>query len=190
MIGFLKPKVIGVYDSLFKKQEVHLTNTVHILSFNCLGGLFFSGPFEERAYWRRGLISWWNYMIIFLQHKEMCVKRLCILTILTQLPLNVLRCSIIYQLVSYIYVLRCSWHVWCVMLFLRKWKQISWYLFRLKLHIILLIRGGGLNKYLNLKRGRLIWEGGLFEREELKIENMVDDFLPLSVQLQIHSMTC
>ncbi len=30
----------------------------------------------------------------------------------------------------------------------------------------------------------------IFEREELKIENMVDDFLPLSVQLQIHSMTC
>ena len=59
------------------------------------GGLFFSGPFKgggggllERGglIWEGGLfISWQNYMIIFLQHKEMCVKQLCILTILTQL---------------------------------------------------------------------------------------------------------
>ncbi len=48
------------------------------------GGLFEGGGL---------FISWENYMIIFLQHKEMCVKRLCILTILT--TLNVLRCSTI-----------------------------------------------------------------------------------------------
>ena len=146
------------YLKMFQRKCLMCLNQVLLRG----GGLIGEGGLFERG---GLLISWENYIIIFLQHKEMCVKQLCILIILTQLYMFWDVQLYIFQLFNYIYVLRCSWHVWCVMLFLRKWKQISWNLFYLKLHIFLLIGGGGLNregglnKYLHLKRGGLLERG-------------------------------
>ncbi len=88
----------GAIRQIFKTSQVLFNcassitcRLFFITAFSLLsppGGLFFLGLFKEGggAYLREGgiFISWKNYKIIF-QHKEMCVKQLCILTILTQL---------------------------------------------------------------------------------------------------------
>ena len=63
-----------------------LQETYRILYIRLFGT--FEGAFlREGGLFERGglFIFWLNYMIIFFQHKAMCVKQLCILTILTQL---------------------------------------------------------------------------------------------------------
>ena len=97
--------------------------------------------------------------------------------------LNLFRCSSINFSTIQLYIcfkMFMTW-VWCVMLFLQKWEKISWNLCHLKLHIFVLIGGGGLiewgggglNKYLHLKRGVIregayLWGGGLNYRHLLR----------------------